>query len=290
MNASGDAGNGLLYKILTFPLTRLAAMYVALTYLYLSGYFYRANFTHGPWEGLWGTVLAAIMMLSVYWVIVYATERRTASELALRPMPRELGLGLLLGFLLYTACILVLMAVGAYRIHGFNEWHILLPGMAVALATGVFEELFFRGGVFRIAEEWIGSWGAVVLSGVVFGFVHMGNEAASMQGLMAISTWAGLLLSATFLLTRRLWLGIGLHAAWNYTQGSVYSGIVSGNTPSSEGFTRSTIEGPEWITGGSFGVEASVVPLVLCTAVAVWMLVLAKRRGHIVPPRWKRKG
>jgi membrane protease YdiL (CAAX protease family) len=181
------------------------------------------------------------------------------------------------------------MGLGNYRIVGLHEWHILLTGMATALATGVFEELLFRGGVFRLAEEWFGSWAALVISSLVFGFVHLNNEEATLQGVVSISIWAGILLAATYLLTRRLWLGIGLHAAWNYTQGTAYSGIVSGNAPP-EGFVKSTLQGSEWLTGGSFGVEASVVAVAVCSTVGVLMLVKAVRRGHIMPPPWKRQG
>ena len=100
-------------------------------------------------------------------------------------------------------------------------------------------------------------------------------------------TWSFLAASG-YLLTRRLWLGIGLHAAWNYTQGTVYSSIVSGNAPP-EGFFKSTLQGSEWLTGGVFGVEASLVALAVCGTVGVLMLVKAVRLGRFVPPPWKRK-
>ena len=280
---------GLWLRILRFAPARMALLYLALTYLYLSGFFFRTSFTHGPLQALAATVMAGAMMLIVYASLVVYIERRTVSELALPPMARELGLGLLLGFGLYTACVLILMGLGNYRVVGLQDWHILLAGMATALATGVFEELLFRGGVFRLAEEWFGSWAALVISSLVFGFVHLNNEEATLQGVVSISIWAGILLAATYLLTRRLWLGIGLHAAWNYTQGTVYSGIVSGNAPP-EGFIKSALQGSEWLTGGSFGVEASVVAVAVCSTVGVLMLVKAVRRGHILPPPWKRTG
>jgi uncharacterized protein len=235
------------------------------------------------------TVVAGAVMLIVYAAVVHFIERRPVSELAPRPMARELGLGLLLGFGLYTACVLILMALGNYRIDGVHEWHILLTGLATALATGVYEELWFRGVVFRLAQEWFGTWAALLVSSLVFGFVHWDAPGATLQGLVSISLWAGLLLSATYLLTGRLWLGIGLHAAWNYTQGTVYSGIVSGNAPP-EGFVKSTLQGSEWLTGGAFGVEASIVAAAVCGTVGVLMLVKAIRLGRMVPPPWKRKG
>jgi membrane protease YdiL (CAAX protease family) len=289
LNAALDSNPGPLQRVLHFAPVRLLLLNLILPYLYLAGYFYRQDFAKGTWQGLWATILSGVAMLGIYGVMVHFCERRQVTELALRPAARELGLGLLLGFGLYTLCMVVLMLTGNYRTHGMNSWHVLVSGMSIALATGVFEELLFRAGVFRLAEEWFGTWWALAISSVVFGYTHVGNEAADLQGVIAISLWGGALLVGCYLLTRRMWLGIGLHAAWNYTQGSVYSGIVSGNAPPN-GFFKSTLEGPEWLTGGRFGVEASALPLVVCGTVAIWMLVAAKRRGHIMPPPWKRKG
>jgi hypothetical protein len=273
-----------------FPLVFLVVLYLVLTYLQLSGFFFRTSFTQGPIQGLAASAMACAMMLLAYATLVRWLEGRDASELALGPMGREAVTGLLLGFGLYTACILVLMVLGIYRAEGLGPWQVLLAGLAGPLATGVFEELLFRGGVFRVTERWFGSWVALVVSSLVFGFVHLENDAATMQGILSISVWAGILLAATYMLTRRLWLGIGLHAAWNYTQGTVYSGIVSGNEAPPPGLIKSSMQGPDWLTGGSFGVEASAVALILCTAAGVAMLAVVVRRGHVVPPSWRRGG
>ena len=289
MNCPTDSKPSLLQRLLHFAPVRFGLLYVILSYLYLAGYFYRQDVAKGAWEGLWATILSGIAMLGMYGLVVHFCERRQVTELALKPAPRELGLGLLMGFGLYTLCMVVLMLTGNYRIQGVHDWHVLISGLSIAVATGVFEELLFRAGVFRLAEEWFGTWWALAVSSVVFGFIHMDNEAANLQGVLSISIWAGALLVGCYLLTRRMWLGIGLHAAWNYTQGSVYSGIVSGNAPPN-GFFKSTLQGPDWLTGGSFGVEGSAVPFVLCGSVAIWIIVAAKRRGHILPPPWKRKG
>ena len=95
------------------------------------------------------------------------------------------------------------------------------------------------------------------------------------------------MLAAAYMLTRRLWLSIGFHMAWNYTQSAIFSGIVSGNE-AQQGLIRSTVKGPDWLTGGNFGVESSVLALVLCTTTGVVMLFMAVMRGNIVPPIWKR--
>jgi membrane protease YdiL (CAAX protease family) len=276
-------------RLLRSPPVVMAVLWFVLTYLHLSGYFFRTTFTHGALQQLAASAMACVMMLVLYAAIVRVFEQRDADELRLGPMPREFVVGLLLGFGLYSACIAILMALGIYRIDGVGSWLVLLSGLAVPLATGVYEELLFRGGVFRLAERWFGTWIALVVSSVAFGFAHLGNADATMQGLLSISTWAGVLLAATYVLTRRLWLGIGLHAAWNYTQGTVYSGIVSGNANAGTGLVRSHMDGPGWLTGGTFGVEASVVALLVCTLVGAAMLVVASWRGEIIPPPWKQR-
>lgn len=280
---------GLAQRILHFAPTRMALWWLLLTYLYLSCHFFRATYAQGALKGIAATVVAGAVMLIVYAGLVVFIERRPASELALRPMARELGLGLLMGFGLYSACVAILMVLGNYRIDGLQDGHVLLAGLATALATGIYEELWFRAVIFRLTQEWFGSWVALLVSSLVFGFVHWDAPGATLQGLVSISLWAGLLLSATYLLTGRLWLGIGLHAAWNYTQGTVYSGIVSGNAPP-EGFVKSTLQGSDWLTGGAFGVEASIVAAAVCGTVGVLMLVKAVRLGHMQPPAWRRKG
>jgi membrane protease YdiL (CAAX protease family) len=293
MNAATDkqaeTPPAILMRIVHFVPVRMGLFYVVLTYLYLSCFFFRATYAQGPLKGLVASLVAGAIMLMVYAFVVQRVEGRPAKELAVRPMAGELGLGLLLGFGLYTLCVLILMALGNYRVDGHRDGLILLAGLATPLATAVYEELWFRGVIFRLTQEWFGTWLAVAISSLIFGFVHWDAAGATLQGLLSISLWAGLLLCATYVLTGRLWLGIGLHAAWNYTQGSVYSGSVSGNE-APDGFFESTLQGSEWLTGGSFGMEASLVALLVCGTAGVLMMAKAVQRGLTVPPPWKRRG
>jgi len=94
---------------------------------------------------------------AVYIGLVRMIERRPVSELALPGMSRELGLGLLIGAGLYTACILILMVMGVYKIDRLNPVSYLLPAIAIPLSLGIFEEFLFRGVLFRIVEEWLAS-------------------------------------------------------------------------------------------------------------------------------------
>ena len=250
---------------------------------------FRVKYSSSPWIVLGTTLVMVALALAVYVAFARLIERRPASELSLPGMGRELGTGLLIGAGLYSLCVLILMMLGIYRVEGLNPWYFVLPAVAMALSSGIFEELLFRGVLFRSVEDMFGSWISLLVSSFVFGFVHLMNPAGTLTGAIYISIEAGLLLAAAYMVTRRLWLSIGFHMAWNYTQSAIFSGVVSGGV-TDPGLIRSNIRGPEVLTGGSFGLESSVIAFGLCTATGVVLIMMAVRRGNLVPPVWKRSG
>lgn len=235
--------------------------------------------------------IAAVAMIALAMVIYFGfarwVERREVSELALPGMAKEMGIGLLVGSGLYTGCMLILMVMGIYRMDGLNPVSFLVPAIASALSSGFLEELLFRGALFRIVEEWLGSWISIIVSSVVFGLVHLANPDATLTGAIFISVEAGLLLAAAYMVTRRLWMSIGFHVSWNYTQSAIFGGIVSGGI-AEPGLIKPILEGPDLLTGGQFGLEASLTAFLLCTTAGVILLVMAVRKGNVVQPFWKR--
>jgi membrane protease YdiL (CAAX protease family) len=285
MDIHTDTKLGLLLRILRFPLMSMLVLYFSLEYVNSSGVIFMVTTAKGAVMPLVVGVLTVANMLLVYLSFAYFVERRPVSELALPHMGRELGIGLLLGFGLMTACVLIAMALGIYRIDGLDSWHNLLP-TGVALSLPFFEEMVFRGVVFRILEEKLGSWMALVLSSLVFGGVHMVNGGETLAGVASIALVYGPMLTAPFMLTRRLWMSIGLHGAWNYTMGKIFAVSVSG--VAIEGLFKTTFEGPEMLTGGSAGMEGSLIGIGVGITATVLMLILAVRRGNVVPPAWRR--
>lgn len=233
--------------------------------------------------------VAGMVALAMWIYVGFAryVERREPDDLALGPMPRELGLGLVLGTTLYTGSVLILMAIGVMRIESVNPPAFMLPAIAMALSSGFLEELLFRGALFRIVEQWLGSWISVFVSSLVFGVVHLMNPAATITGAIFISVEAGVLLAAAYMLTRRLWLGIGFHISWNYTQSAVFSGVVSGSV-ADPGLFKTVMTGPDLLTGGSFGLEASLIACLLCTTAGTLLVLKAVRRGQVMQPFWSR--
>jgi membrane protease YdiL (CAAX protease family) len=281
-----NAQNPIWLRIAQYPPVRLAVF--GLIMFYMLGY---SNNFMGQAAGNKLLQLAVVIGWSaagfaVYSWLVRLIERRPVTELALPGMGKELGIGLLIGAGLYTASVLVLIIMDIYKIQGLNPVSYMLPAVAMALSAAVFEELLFRGVLFRIVEEWLGSWISLVVSSLVFGLVHLMNPAATMTGAIFIAVEAGILLGAAYMLTQRLWMSMGFHFAWNYTQSGVFSGVVSG-ADADPGLIKDTIAGPALLTGGQFGLEASVISALFCTTTGVILVIMAVRRGHIVKPFWR---
>lgn len=275
-------------RIVQFPPLRLAVFGVVMFYMLGHSNKFIAETARTPLLQIAVVIGWCAAGFAVYIGLVRLIERRPVTELSLPGMGRELGIGLLVGAGLYTACILILMVLGVYKIDGFNPVSCMLPAIVLPLSSGIFEELLFRGVLFRIVEDGLGSWISLAVSSLVFGLVHLMNPAATLMGAVFISVEAGILLAAAYMLTRRLWMSMGFHIAWNYTQSGIFSGTVSGGYDE-PGLIKPVIDGPTLLTGGAFGLESSAVAFVLCTTTGVILLTMAVRRGHIVPPFWRRK-
>ena len=126
----------------------------------------------------------------------------------------------------------------------------------------------------------------VCVPSALFGLAHILNPNATWFSSFAIAVEAGVLLGGAYMLTRSLWLAMGLHAGWNFTQGEIFDVPVSGIDE--HGLVQAKLSGPELLSGGQFGLEASVIALAIATAMGVWLVMLAIRRGHLVQPSWAR--
>jgi uncharacterized protein len=228
--------------------------------------------------------LQLVPALISYLMVVKLIEQRRMRELAPRTIP-TLGIaGFVAGAALFSVVVGVLWLLGVYHVTGTNPQVDWLPEVLVAgIGAGIGEEIVFRGVLFRIVEEGLGTWWALAVSALFFGVAHAFNPGATVWTSAAIAIEAGLMLALVYHVTRSLWACIGVHAAWNIMQGTVYGIPVSGGTV--QGWLVSHRSGPDWLSGGDFGAEASVVALLVCSLLSLALLIVALRRGSIVPFR-----
>jgi membrane protease YdiL (CAAX protease family) len=233
------------------------------------------------------TLLGCFALLGVYSLLVFLFERRRVKELALSPAPRWTGLGIAIGFGLFVAVYLVLSVMGVAAWSGFQGFAGVSPMLLMAVMSGIGEELAIRGVLFRVVEDSVGTTGALVLSAVIFGLLHAANPGATVVSTVAIMLEAGVMLAAAYAWSRSLWLPIGLHFAWNFTEGGVFGAAVSGGVGKGLFAVNLSSSANALITGGAFGPEASVITIVLGVALAAVFIIAARRKGHWRAASWR---
>lgn len=232
------------------------------------------------WAALGAGLLLSATLLGLYVGLVRLMEHRAAHELA--PAPTQASVGIILGLALFSSVFGLLHVIGVARWHGVSARFDVIPVLAGSILAAVGEELSFRGGLFRLLEDSFGTTIALVASAAVFGLLHALNPGATVISTVSVALEAGVLLAAAYALTRNLWLPIGLHLGWNFTEGGIFGVSISGGA-AAKGLFSVSLVGHTLLTGGQFGPEASVVAIVVCLAVAAVFLVLAVRRGRWLP-------
>lgn len=222
----------------------------------------------------------ACIVLFAYAVLVKLGEGRNPSELDPLVAPGGIVVGLLTGFVMFSSVMAIMIVFGLYRL----EYRGMAPawvGAGLAIESGVFEEVIVRGVVLRLIWRAFGPWMAFAVSAILFGAGHIGNPGATWFTTACIAIEAGIMLGAFYALTGRLWVSIGVHAGWNFTQGYLFGSAVSGSK-FGEAIAISTAQPqfPTWLTGGAFGPEASLPSLAVCLAVGIAVLWLAWMNGR----------
>ena len=194
-----------------------------------------------------GALLLSVAMIAAYRYLVHVLERRTAVELQLRASAaRGLAGGVAAGAALFMLVYLILWAVGAVTFGGFNGLAGVGIALAVAIASAVGEEIVFRGVVFRRLEAALGTSVALLISAGVFGLLHAGNTGVTWTSTLAIALESGVLLGIAY---------------------------------------AATLSGPNWLTGGAFGPEASLAALIVSLCASTILGWYAVRGGA-----WQRPG
>ncbi len=232
-------------------------------------------------KNLTGGILVATLALIAYYYLFKFYEKRKISELSKNGIIKKIVAGLLLGAILQSLTILVIYLKGGYSIISVNPVIFIIPPLTMALSSAIIEELFIRGIIFRIIEEKLGSYFALIISAVLFGLIHLANPNSSFIVGVGLAIQAGLLLGVAYIYSRSLWFPIAIHFAWNFMQSAIFGARVSGGELSKT-LISSKIEGAEWFTGGAFGPEGSIQATLFCLIATIILLVLSQKKGKII--------
>jgi membrane protease YdiL (CAAX protease family) len=226
----------------------------------------------GQWSALAAAVtatLGTVRAIDQGWSIGFLV----APPLALR----ELLGGTLFAVALIGSADLLIVATGGLR-HRLGNGFPWLELLVVFIPAAIHEEVLFRGYVFQSLRR-VHRGAAIVVSSSIFALLHAGNNHFTLLALGNLVV-AGVLLALAYERYERLWFPIGLHLMWNLFSGPILGYEVSGYA-SQRTVLRTYGRGPEWLTGGLFGIEGSLWALVVEGAGIAWLLWTGNRRGAV---------
>jgi uncharacterized protein len=225
-----------------------------------------------------GTMLseAAIFLVAAVPAMVMARiERRKFGDYGLPSqsiLGRNFWIGVVVGFVSISACLLGIFAFGGFRLTGFGIHGSAIPAATLSwaiafLIVGLAEEFSFRGYLQFTLTTGMGFWPSAFLLSALFGLAHSHNPGESNAGLVSVVLF-GLLFCLFLRRTGNLWWAVGFHAGWDWGQTFFYGVPDSGMIPYHNLF-NCAFAGPRWLTGGTVGPEASIFTPIALVIVAV---------------------
>ncbi len=226
-----------------------------------------------------GSLVGSVASVGAYLVTMRVLARRRVPELG-RPIVSEMLAGCVLGALFVVSSVIVVAALGGYTL----QWHPIDPARTVCItvtvnaSAAVVEELVFRGLALQAIEQLGGAALAVAASALMFGGVHLLAPSATLWSAFAIAVEAGVFLGVAFVWRRSLWFVIGVHFTWNSVEGLLGIPVSGHRDP---GLFLTVKHGNNWLTGGEFGLEASVVPVAMGVVLSVLIACIVRRKRDL---------
>jgi uncharacterized protein len=275
----------LLKKIIDFPVTRIIASLIVCFAVFfgvqnfISKPIFRSLLPSKELADTFINYLSVFVVLLSYHVLFRHYEKREIRELWMRYLPKEFTGGLMLGFSTLSLVILILYFLGYYTASGISNISFLLAPLSVLVIAALLEEVFFRLIIYRILENWLGTYRALVFSSIIFTVPHLSNDHITVLSILLLILF-GFAHGIMYTYTKRLWLPLGFHLGWNFSQpfyGSNLSGIKS------MGFVlNAEFNGPRLLTGSEFGIEDSILSIGLLAIVAMIFLSYSVKEAKIV--------
>jgi len=232
----------------------------------------------GPGGLVWGSTVLLVSATCSGWILLALDGRRSAalgfhaSSEALAETGKGLALGMTLGL---TAVVLMAAAGGLRWAPEAGRPLSWLSGGAAALALlavpAAAEEALLRGYPLQALGEVCGGGLAIVVTGLLFGLLHLTNPGAGILSTFNVGA-AGILLGVIYVRTLSLWWATGAHLGWNWAHGYLADVPVSGLDLMDAPYYEGVAQGPGWLGGGPFGPEGSVVAtfVLIAAAGALW--------------------
>ena len=226
-----------------------------------------------------------ILILFIFWVKVIEKNSLSTLGFVKKNWLKYLGLGILLS-LLQMGMIALVYQVGGIGTFELNE----LSLEPILFILGLFPFWLLQGGTEEVATRgWLLTRItartnlplAIAISSSLFGILHLGNAGVTFLSVLNIIL-DGVLAGLLFIYTDSIWLVVAQHGTWNYVQGNLLGFQVSGTGADASIFSFTMGDGPDWLTGGTFGAEGSIITTLVLLLSVLIVYLLGERNERAV--------
>ena len=220
-----------------------------------------------------------ILFLFIFWVKVIEKNALSSLGFVKRNWLKYLAWGIMFSLVQMGVIALVyqVSGIGSFELNELSLEPILfiLGLFPFWLLQGGTEEVATRGWLLTRIAARSNLPLAIAISSSLFGFLHLGNSGVTFLSVLNI-VLDGVLAGLLFIYTNSIWLVVAQHGTWNYVQGNLLGFQVSGTGADASIFSFTMGSGPDWLTGGTFGAEGSIIT----TLVLLVSLVIVYRLGE----------
>lgn len=226
-----------------------------------------------------------ILLLFIFWVKVIEKNSLSSLGFVKKNWLKYLGWGILLS-LLQMGVIALVYQVGGIGTFELNE----LSLEPILFILGLFPFWLLQGGTEEVATRgWLLTRIAartnlplaIAISSSLFGILHLGNAGVTVLSVLNI-VLDGVLAGLLFIYTDSIWLVVAQHGTWNYVQGNLLGFQVSGTGADASIFSFTMGDGPDWLTGGTFGAEGSIITTLVLLLSVLIVYLLGERNERAV--------
>jgi membrane protease YdiL (CAAX protease family) len=281
--ADARSASGWIRRLLAFPPTRIGVGLVGFVVLLLPVQVALGPVSAMSPAGAAAEIYAGAAAVAALWLLARFVERRPLSDVGLPGGRAVSGVlaGLVIGAATAAGAVGLLAVTGSYTYAGQGDLSHSATDTGLLLVfefgSAALQAIVFFAIVFRVLLEWLGRWPSIALSVVLFGILHLAGANATVWTAVVVGLAGGSLLALSYVLTRAVWLPMGLLWGLNLTLGEILGGIPG----SHHSLFRAHLTGNDLWTGGAAGVEggaAILIPAALAIGAMAWRTRSVARR------------
>lgn len=276
--------NVTIKRVLHFPITKIIlgiivcfSLFVLIQNFVLKPFFYSIIQDKSIADPIIHCV-SFIVLLAAYYYFFRLYDKRKITELSIKYLPKEMFGGFFFGFFTISLSIFILYLLGYYQAISITTTHYSIKFFTVLMFAALVEDLFHRGLIIRVCENWLGTNLTLVI-GMLIELQHIFNPNSNLCSLFFDLIW-GFTMAMMFIYTKRIWLPFFFHLGWNFSQPFYGSNLTGLNDMGS--IIQSKFNGPELLTGGAVGIEGSIFTASFLLLIGIALYYRAKKEGKIV--------